>query len=142
MLEFLCGNGRANIAARPRWVTRSLGRKQINTTDGNSQSNGTAESFVNTFKRDYVSGLDPSDETTLLTQLLEAFAHFNEVHPHPSVKVHSSKVPAASRLPGWSLQSRHGPTQRASDLSYPLCVEKTCSCEKSTVTRSWIMTRI
>ena len=40
-----------------------------------------AESFVNTFKRDYVSRMDLSDARTVLMQLSAAFEHFNEVHP-------------------------------------------------------------
>jgi hypothetical protein len=41
-----------------------------------------AESFVNTFKRDYVSRMDLTDARTVMAQLPEAFGHFNEVHPH------------------------------------------------------------
>ena len=51
------------------------------------QSNGIAESFVNTFGRDYVSQMDLSDAATVLAQLPAAFEHFNEVHPHSSLKM-------------------------------------------------------
>ena len=38
-----------------------------------------AESFVNTFKRDYVSRMDLSDALSVFVQLPAAFEHFNEV---------------------------------------------------------------
>jgi hypothetical protein len=37
-----------------------------------------AESFVNTFKRDYVGGMDRSNGPVVLAQLPDAFRHFNE----------------------------------------------------------------
>jgi transposase InsO family protein len=45
-----------------------------------------AESFVNTFKRNYVSLMDRSNAEVVLAQLPDAFMHFNEVHPHSSLK--------------------------------------------------------
>lgn len=50
-----------------------------------------AESFVNTFKRDYVSRMDLSDATTVMAQLPAAFEHFNEVHPHSALKMKSPR---------------------------------------------------
>ena len=50
-----------------------------------------AESFVNTFKRDYVSRMDLSDARTVLAQLSAAFEHFNEVRPHSSSKMKSPR---------------------------------------------------
>jgi len=55
------------------------------------QSNGMAESFVNTFKRDYVARMDLHDAQTVLAQLPAAFEHFNEVHPHSSLKMRSPR---------------------------------------------------
>ena len=46
------------------------------------------ESFVNTFKRDYVARLDLK---TVLAQLPAAFEQFNEVHPHSSLKMRSPR---------------------------------------------------
>lgn len=48
-----------------------------------------AESFVNTFKRDYVARMDRRDAQTVQAQLQAAFEHFNEVHPHSSLKMRS-----------------------------------------------------
>ena len=72
-------------------VARSLGLKPINTPVCSPQSNGMAESFVNTFKRDYVARIDLSDTATVLAQLPAAFEHFNEVHPHSSLKMRSPR---------------------------------------------------
>jgi len=50
-----------------------------------------AESFVNTFRRDYLSRMDLSDAPTVLTQLPAAFEHFNEVHPHSALRMRSPR---------------------------------------------------
>lgn len=50
-----------------------------------------AESFVDTFKRDYVSRMDLHDARTVLAQLPSAFEHFNKVHPHSSLKMRSPR---------------------------------------------------
>ena len=81
-LEFLSDNGGAYIAADTRALARSLGLQPINTPVCSPQSNGMAESFVNTFKRDYVARMDRRDAQTVLAQLPAAFEHFNEAHPH------------------------------------------------------------
>ena len=77
-LEFLSDNGGAYIAADTRSVARQLGLTPINTPVCSPQSNGMAESFVNTFKRDYVSRMDLTDARTVMAQLPAAFEHFNE----------------------------------------------------------------
>jgi putative transposase len=91
VLEFLSDNGGAYIAADTRSVARQLGLKPINTPVCSPQSNGMAESFVNTFKRDYVSRMDLTDAPTVMAQLPAAFEHFNEVHPHSSLKMRSPR---------------------------------------------------
>jgi putative transposase len=91
VLEFLSDNGGAYIAADTRSVARQLGLKPINTPVCSPQSNGMAESFVNTFKRDYVSRMDLRDAPTVMAQLPAAFEHFNEVHPHSSLKMRSPR---------------------------------------------------
>jgi len=90
-LEFLSDNGGAYIAAETRALARALGLKPINTPVCSPQSNDMAESFVNTFKRDYVARMDLSDAQTVLAQLPAAFEHFNEVHPHSSLKMRSPR---------------------------------------------------
>jgi transposase InsO family protein len=91
VLEFLSDNGGAYIAAETRSVARQLGLRPINTPVCSPQSNGMAESFVNTFRRDYVSHMDLADASTVMAQLPAAFEHFNEVHPHSSLKMRSPR---------------------------------------------------
>ena len=90
-LEFLTDNGGAYIAADTRALARSLGLTPVNTPVCSPQSNGMAESFVNTFKRDYVARMDLRDAAAVMAQLPAAFEHFNEVHPHSSLKMRSPR---------------------------------------------------
>lgn len=75
-------NGGAGTAADTGALTRSLSLKLINTAVCRPKSNGMAESLVN----DYVARMDLRDARTVLAQLPAAFEHFNEMHPHPSLK--------------------------------------------------------
>ena len=90
-LEFLGDNGSAYISSQTRSIARQLGLKPINTPVCSPQSNGMAESFVNTFRRDYLSRMDLSDARAVMRQLPAAFEHFNEVHPHSSLKMKSPR---------------------------------------------------
>ena len=90
-LEFLTDNGGAYIAHDTRRCASSLGLTPVNTPVCSPQSNGMAESFVNTFKRDYVARMDLRDAQTVLAQLPAAFEHFNELHPHSSLKMRSPR---------------------------------------------------
>jgi putative transposase len=91
-LEFLSDNGGAYRAQETRAIARQLGLTPIHTPVCSPQSNGMAESFVNTFKRDYVSQMDRSTATIVLAQLPDAFHHFNEVHPHSALKWKSPRM--------------------------------------------------
>jgi transposase InsO family protein len=65
-LEFLTDNGDAYITADTWAMARSLGLVPVNTPVCSPQSNGIAESFVNTFKRDYVVRMGLRDATTVM----------------------------------------------------------------------------
>ena len=84
-LEILTDNGCAYIAHETRNIARSLGLRPVNTPVCSLQSNGMAESFVNTFRRDYLARMDLGDAQSVLAQLPAAFKHFNEVHPHSCI---------------------------------------------------------
>ena len=84
-LEFLSDNGGAFRAKDTHQLVKELGIRPIHTPVCSPQSNGMAESFVNTFKRDYVSRMDRSDASVVLRQMPAAFKHFNEIHPHSSL---------------------------------------------------------
>lgn len=90
-LEFLSDTGGAYIAAETRALARALGLKPINTLVCSPQSNRMADSFVNTFQRDYVARMNLRDARTVLAQLPEVFEHFNEVHPHSSLSMRSPR---------------------------------------------------
>ena len=109
VLEFLSDNGGAYIAHDTRRIARSLGLTPINTPICSPQSNGMAESFVNTFRRDYQSRMDLSDAPTVLAQLAAAFEHFNEVHPHSSLKMRSPREFRRHRVE----QMRHAQLNKA-----------------------------
>jgi len=49
------------------------------------QSNGMAEAFVRTLKRDYVRLSPVPDGESVLRQLPGWLAHYNELHPHRAV---------------------------------------------------------
>lgn len=90
-LEFLTDNGGAYIATDTRAIARSLGLKPVTTPVCSPQSNGMAESVVNTFKRDYVSRKHLADAGTVMARLPGAFEHFNNVHPHSSLRMRSPR---------------------------------------------------
>jgi len=67
--EFLSDNGGAYRAHETHALARALGLEPLHTPVCSPQSNGMAESFVNTFKRDYVSAMDRSKAQAVLAQL-------------------------------------------------------------------------
>lgn len=91
-LEFLSDNGGAYRAHETHAMARQLGIKPIHTPVCSPQSNGMAESFVNSFKRDYVGRMDRSSAEAVLGQLPDAFKHFNEVHPHSALNYKSPRM--------------------------------------------------
>ncbi|WP_237170324.1 IS3 family transposase [Pandoraea thiooxydans] len=92
MVEFLSDNGGAFRANETHALARALGIKPVHTPVNSPQSNGMAESFVNTFKRDYVGSMDRSSGAAVLAQLPGAFRHFNEVHPHSALGYKSPRM--------------------------------------------------
>uniref|UniRef100_UPI000AEF0ED4 integrase core domain-containing protein n=1 Tax=Shigella flexneri TaxID=623 RepID=UPI000AEF0ED4 len=54
-------------------------------------SNGIAESFVKTIKRDYISIMPKPDGLTAAKNLAEAFEHYNEWHPHSALGYRSPR---------------------------------------------------
>ena len=54
-IEWLTDNGSAYIAAKTRAFAQQIGLKPVTTPVRSPQSNGMAESFVKTIKRDYIA---------------------------------------------------------------------------------------
>ena len=55
------------------------------------ESNGMAEAFIKTFKRDYVSVHDLSDAKTVMALLPLWFEDYNNYHPHKGLKMRSPR---------------------------------------------------
>ena len=91
-IEWLTDNGSCYIAADTRRFAREVGLRPLTTAIRSPQSNGMAESFVKTFKRDYVVRMDRASAPAVLGQLDAAFTHYNEVHPHRALGMLSPRL--------------------------------------------------
>ncbi|HBX7647039.1 TPA: IS3 family transposase, partial [Klebsiella pneumoniae] len=108
-VEWLTDNGSCYRANETRQFARMLGLEPKNTAVRSPESNGIAESFVKTIKRDYISIMPKPDGLTAAKNLAEACEHYNERHPNS---------PLGYRSPREYLR------QRASDgLSDNRCLE-------------------
>jgi putative transposase len=85
-IEWLSDNGSCYTAAATRSFARSLGLKPVTTPVCSPQSNGMAESFVKTIKRDYVKLALCPDAKTVMQHLANWFEHYNTKHPHSALK--------------------------------------------------------
>ncbi|MGP6287232.1 integrase core domain-containing protein, partial [Escherichia coli] len=68
-----------------------LGLEPKSTAVRSPESNGIAESFVKTIKRDYISVMPKPDGLTAAKNLAEAFEHYNEWHPHSALGYRSPR---------------------------------------------------
>jgi len=91
-IEWLTDNGSPYIARDTRSFAREIGLDPVTTAIRSPQSNGMAEAFVKTFKRDYVERMDRADAISVMRQLNAAFEHYNEVHPHSALKMLSPRM--------------------------------------------------
>lgn len=91
-IEWLTDNGSPYIARTTRSFAREIGLEPLTTAIQSPQSNGMAEAFVKTFKRDYVERMDCCDAVTVMRQLRPAFEHYNDVHPHSALKMLSPRM--------------------------------------------------
>ncbi|HGF4824497.1 TPA: IS3 family transposase, partial [Escherichia coli] len=76
-VEWLTDNGSCYRANETRQFARMLGLEPKNTAVRSPESNGIAESFVKTIKRDYISIMPKPDGLTAAKNLAEAFEHYN-----------------------------------------------------------------
>jgi putative transposase len=90
-VQWLSDNGSAYIAEQTRLFARQIGLQPVTTPVRSPQSNGMAESFVKTIKRDYVAHMPKTDRETALRNLTIAFEHYNEEHPHSALKYRSPR---------------------------------------------------
>ncbi|WP_416195199.1 IS3 family transposase [Pseudomonas sp. DC1.2] len=90
-VQWLSDNGSAYTAEQTRLFARQIGLQPLTTPVRSPQSNGMAESFVKTIKRDYVAHMPKPDRETALRNLAIAFEHYNEQHPHSALNYRSPK---------------------------------------------------
>ncbi|MDS1494609.1 IS3-like element IS2 family transposase [Shigella dysenteriae] len=90
-VEWLTDNGSCYRANETRQFARMLGLEPKNTAVRSPESNGIAESFVKTIKRDYISIMPKPDGLTAAKNLAEAFEHYNEWQPHSALGYRSPR---------------------------------------------------
>lgn len=84
-IEWLTDNGSCYTAAETKRFAKQLGLKPVTTPITSPQSNGMAESFVKTFKRDYAKLAHRPDSQTVMGQLKAWFDDYNSFHPHSAL---------------------------------------------------------
>ena len=90
-VEWLTDNGPPYTAHETRAFGAACGLLIRNTPAYSPESNGMAEAFVKTFKRDYVY-IGPVDTAAVvLAQLPHWFRDYNENHPHQGLKLLSPR---------------------------------------------------
>jgi len=92
-MEWLTDNGSCYTARETVAFGQSLGLVPCFTPVRSPESNGMAEPFVKTFKRDYVYVHDRPDSATVLAQVDRWFDDYNESHPHKGLKMKSGVHP-------------------------------------------------
>jgi transposase InsO family protein len=90
-VQWLSDNGSCYRANETIDFATQLGLVPCFTPVRSPQSNGMAESFVKTFKRDYVYVHDRPDAQTVLSQLAAWFEDYNESHPHKALRMKSPR---------------------------------------------------
>jgi putative transposase len=90
-IEWLSDNGSPYIAGETRALARYIGLVPCTTPIQSPQSNGMAEAFVKTFKRDYARVSAKPDAASVLHQLDSWFEHYNSVHPHKALGYRSPR---------------------------------------------------
>jgi len=90
-VEWLTDNGSCYLARETRRFAREIGLVPRTTPLESPQSNGMAEAFVRTLKRDYVRVSPIPDAQSVLRQLPLWLAHYNELHPHRALGYRSPR---------------------------------------------------
>ena len=90
-IEWLSDNGSPYVARETRGFAREIGLIPKTTPLESPQSNGMAEAFARTFRRDYIRPSGCPDAETVLRSLPTWFTHYNEVHPHRALRYRSPR---------------------------------------------------
>jgi len=90
-VQWLSDNGSCFTARETIEFAAWLGLESRFTPVRSPESNGMAEAFVRTFKRDYVYVRDRPDARMVLGQLADCFEDYNERHPHKGLRMKSPR---------------------------------------------------
>ncbi|RYF46307.1 MAG: hypothetical protein EOO38_14360 [Cytophagaceae bacterium] len=90
-LQWLSDNGPGYTARQTVFHGRLLGFDVRTTPSYSPESNGMAEAFVKTFKRDYVYVNDLSSAEHVRSQLTGWFTDYNENAPHKGLQMRSPR---------------------------------------------------
>ncbi|CRL46935.1 IS2 transposase TnpB (plasmid) [Sodalis glossinidius str. 'morsitans'] len=91
-IEFLSDNSSCYTAKETEAFGNLLNLETRTTAVRSPQSNGMAESFVKTMKRDYISMMPKPNQQVALKNLAIAFEHYNEKHPHSALGYRSPRA--------------------------------------------------
>lgn len=91
VIQWLSDNGPAYTAYETQSFARLMGLEPRTTPYYSPESNGMAESFVKTFKRDYVALHSLESAERVMEQLPSWFEDYNEYHPHKGLKMRSPR---------------------------------------------------
>jgi putative transposase len=90
-IEWLSDNGSCYVAGETRSFARDIGLAPRTTLIESPQSNGMAEAFVRTIKRDYVHVSPCPDAQTVMHQLSASINHDSQVHAHKALRYGSPR---------------------------------------------------
>jgi transposase InsO family protein len=86
-IQWLSDNGPCYVAKQTMMYGKSLGFEMCTTSPYSPESNGMAEAFVKTFKRDYVYINDLSSAEKVRGQIAVWFEDYNNHAPHKALKM-------------------------------------------------------
>ena len=90
-VEWLSDNGPAYTARITRSFAAMMGLAVKTTPYYSPESNGMAEAFIKTFKRDYVHVNPLVNAHMVMEKLPQWFEDYNTVHPHKALKMQSPR---------------------------------------------------
>ena len=90
-VEWLTDNGSVYAAANTVDISIALNLRACFTPVKSPESNGIAEAFVKTFKRDYVRNSPLPDARTALKAIEGWMEDYNEIHPHSGLAYRSPR---------------------------------------------------
>lgn len=91
-IQWLSDNGPQFIANDTKWLGKACGFDVRTTPSYSPESNGMAEAFVKTIKRDYVYVNDVQSAEQVMNDLPRYFEDYNEVAPHKGLKMLSPRM--------------------------------------------------